>query len=177
MEKYFRPVGCPRSRQDFLYFCRVGRKLSLQIRLQKMKPIISPEDFAVHYETRNAKYSGLNGTLRLKTKPLLDVIGVGLAQQLFPIEAYAIGNLVNNAIRSDISSLSPRCIEKPYRKSFSKTIVVDSRCDPKRFEGVKGMSRGTLKLESQVNSPTLRILKRITAFGGDFRRPQIRVMT
>jgi len=110
-----------------------------------MKPVISPEDLAVHYKARNAKYSGLNGTLRLKTKHL---IGVGPAQKLFPVEPHGIGDLVNDAIRSDISSLTPRRIEKPYGKSFSKTIVVNSRCDPKRFKGTKGMSRRALKLES-----------------------------
>jgi len=113
-----------------------------------MKPVISPEDLAVHYKARNAKYSGLNGAHRLKTKPLLDLIGVGPAQKLFPVEPHGIGDLVNDAIRSDISSLTPRRIEKPYGKSFSKTIVVNSRCDPKRFEGTKGMSRRALKFES-----------------------------
>jgi len=29
------PVGRPRSRQDFLQFCFVGRKLSLQISFQR----------------------------------------------------------------------------------------------------------------------------------------------
>src|SRR5262245_54914177 len=164
------PVGRPRSRQDFLQFCFVGRKLSLQISFQKMKPIISPEDLAVHYKGRNPKSCRLNGTLRLKTKPLLDLIVVGLAQQLFPVEPHAIGNLINNAIRSDISSLAPRRIEKAHGKRLSKIIVVDGRCNSKRFEGIKGVSRGTLKLQSQVDSPTLRILKRITALGGGFPR-------
>jgi hypothetical protein len=59
-------------------------KLSLQIRLDTIKPVISPEDLAGHYKARDAKYSGLNGALRLKTKLLLDLIGVGLAQKLFP---------------------------------------------------------------------------------------------
>src|SRR6516164_5004679 len=123
------PVGRPRSRQDFLQCCFVGRKLSLQISFQKMKPIISPEDLAVHYKARNPKYSGLNGTLRLKTKPLLDLIVVGLAQQLFPVEPHAIGNLINNAIRSDISSLAPRRIEKAHasRRSSSSTADVTRR--------------------------------------------------
>ena len=103
-----------------------------------MQPVISPEDLAVHYKARNAKYSNLNGTLRLKTEPLLDLIGVGLTQKLFPVEAYAIGRLVNNAVRSDISSLAPRRIEKLQGKSFSKTIAVDSRCDRRALRGLKG---------------------------------------
>jgi hypothetical protein len=120
------PVGRPRSRQDFLHFCLVGRKVALQIRLQKMKPVISPEDLAVHYKAWNAKHSCLNGSLCLKTKPLLDLIGVDLVQKLFPVEAHAIGDLVNNTIGSDVSSLTPRRIEKPHGKGFSKVIVVDS---------------------------------------------------
>jgi hypothetical protein len=115
------PVGCPRSRQDFLYFCLFGRKTSLQIRLQKMKPVISPENFAVHYETRNSKYSGLNGTLRLKTKPLLDFVGVGLAQ----------------------SSLTPRRIEKPHGKSRPLSSGRAARCRWRAASAVSSSSRQT----------------------------------
>ena len=137
------PVGCPRSRQDFLYFCLFGRKTSLQIRLQKMKPVISPENFAVHYETRNSKYSGLNGTLRLKTKPLLDFVGVGLAQQLPPVEAQGIGNLMNNAIRGDVSSLTPRRIEKPHGKSRPLSSGRAARCRWRAASAVSSSSRQT----------------------------------
>jgi hypothetical protein len=43
-----------------------------------MKPVISPEDLAVNYKARNAKHPGLDGAFRLETKPLLDLICVGL---------------------------------------------------------------------------------------------------
>jgi hypothetical protein len=62
------PIGRSRSCQDFLDFRHIGRKLPLQVFLQKMKPVISPEDLAVNYKARNAKHSGRDGAFRLETK-------------------------------------------------------------------------------------------------------------
>jgi hypothetical protein len=140
-----------------------------------MKPVISPKDLAIDYKAWNAKHSGLDGAFRLETEPLLDLICVGPLQKLLPIEADAIGNLVNDAVRSDVSSVTPRRIKKPYGETLSKFIVVDRRRDPKGFEGIKRVRRGAVKLQSQMASPTLRILKRITPLGRDFRRSHIRM--
>jgi hypothetical protein len=72
------PVGRPRSRQDFFDFCFIGGKPSLQICIEKRKPVISPENLAIHYKARNAKHPDLDCTLGLVTKLFLDFICVGL---------------------------------------------------------------------------------------------------
>src|SRR6516165_9303912 len=132
-----RPVRRSRSREDFLDFCLVGGKLSLQVCTQKRKPVISPKDLVVHHKGWDTEYPGLNCTFRLKTKPFFDFNRLGLAQKLFSIEADAISNLANDGIRGDISSLTPGSIKKSHRKAFSKTIIV-------AFSGLNGCAGGLL---------------------------------
>src|SRR6516225_3069991 len=131
----------PRSRQDFFDFCFIGGKPSLQIRIQKRQSVVSPEDLTIHYKARHAKHASLDCTLSLKTKPFLDFTCVGLCQKLLPIEADIIGNLADDTIRSNISPLTPRGIEKSHRKNFSKIIFVDCRRDTKWFERVERCNR------------------------------------
>src|SRR5262249_16244921 len=83
---YFRsPVSRPGAGQDFIDFFLIDRKLPLKIRIEKMKPIISPEDLAIHYKARNAKHASLDCTLCLETKPVLDFNCAGLFQKLLPL--------------------------------------------------------------------------------------------
>ena len=94
------PVGRARSRQDCLQCCLIGRKLSLQICLQKMNSVSSPEDLAVHQKAWNAEYSGRDGILRLQPKLLLDILALGLLQERFPVEPHAVGHIVSDGIQA-----------------------------------------------------------------------------
>jgi hypothetical protein len=170
------PVGRARARQDFFDPCLVDRKLSLHMGLEKMQPVIPPEHRTVDHEARYAKYPGRNGVFGLRSKFFLDLLGLGLVQQFVALQPRAGGDLPNDNIRRDISSIAPCRIEKLHGKNFSKLIVADGADDAKRFERIERVSRRTFELESQMKGPALRVLKRVTTLGRDFCRAQIRMM-
>src|SRR6516164_3770329 len=143
-----RPVRRSRSREDFLDLCLVGGKVSLQVRTQKRKPVISPKDLVVYCKGWDTEHPGLNCAFRLKTKPFFNFNRLGLAQKLLSIDADTISNFANDSIRGDIFTLTPGSIKKSHRKAFSKTIIVECRRDTKSFERVKGMCWWTLELQS-----------------------------
>src|SRR5215467_8647159 len=141
-----------------------------------MEPVVSPEDLAVNDKAWNAKYSGRDSSLSLLTQSLLDLNRLSLVQEFLPVDADAVGHLKNDAVRSDISSFTPRRIEKPPGKSFAQCVVVNRRRNPQRFEWDEWMRRGSLEFQAEMGSPTLHILIHVTAFSRDFRRPHIRVV-
>src|SRR5215471_1128212 len=141
-----------------------------------MEPVVSPENLTVNDKAWNAEYSSRDGSLRLLTQSLLDLNRLSLVQEFLPVDADAVGNLTNNAVRSNISSFTPRRIKKPHGKSLAQGVIVNRRRDPQRFERDKWMCRGSLEFQAEMDSPTLHILIRVTAFSRDFRRPHIRVV-
>jgi hypothetical protein len=144
-----RPTTCirrSRSREDFVDFCLVGGKLSLQVCTQKRKPVISPKDLVVHCKGWDTEYPDLNCTFRLKTEPFFDFSRLGLAQKLLSIEADAISNLrqpyrcllarPRSTAMHQRAHRSSFLTPSPMRKACARTteilkrILAASRCHP-----------------------------------------------